>query len=78
MNLIRIRDFSSEELDLYVRLSEPQLYHYCEPLSGLFIAESPKIIERALAAGYEPVSFLLLLHCVQGQDIAYFAARMML
>ena len=59
MNLIRIRDFSSEELDLYVRLSEPQLYHYCEPLSGLFIAESPKIIERALAAGYEPVSFLL-------------------
>lgn len=54
-----ITDFSAPELDFYARLTENQLLHYYEPSHGLFIAESPKVIERALNAGYEPVSLLV-------------------
>lgn len=57
--IIRISDFGASELDVYARLNEAQLLHYYEPAEGLFIAESPKVIERALAAGYKPVSFLM-------------------
>lgn len=48
-----------EELAMYNGLNENQLYHYYEPKIGLFIAESPKVIERAMRAGYEPVSCLV-------------------
>lgn len=48
-----------EELAMYDGLNENQLYHYYEPKIGLFIAESPKVIERAMRAGYEPVSCLV-------------------
>lgn len=58
-NIINITDFSSPQLDVYARLSEKQLLHYYEPDTGLFIAESPKVIERALGAGHEAVSFLV-------------------
>lgn len=58
-NIIEIKDFSASELDVYARLSEAQLLHYYEPNGGLFIAESPKVIERALDAGCKPVSLLL-------------------
>ena len=58
-NIIEITDFSAPELDIYARLSENQLAHIYEPQDGLFIAESPNVVERALNAGYEPVSFLL-------------------
>ena len=58
-NIIEIKDFDTPELDVYARLSEAQLLHYYEPNGGLFIAESPKVIERALDAGYIPVSLLL-------------------
>ena len=58
-NIINITDFSAEELDFYARLSEKQLLHYYEPEAGLFIAESPKVIDRALAAGHIAVSFLV-------------------
>ena len=58
-NIIEINDFNAPELDVYARLSENQLLHYFEPNGGLFIAESPKVIERALDAGYLPVSLLL-------------------
>lgn len=58
-NIIEIKDFSAPELDLYARLNENQLLHYYEPQTGLFIAESPNVILRALHAGYEPISFLL-------------------
>lgn len=54
-----ITDFSAEELDIYARYSEVQLYNYPKPGEGIFIAESPIVIERALDAGYEPVSLLL-------------------
>lgn len=56
--MIQIKDFHAPELDVYARLSESQLLHYYEPQEGLFLAESPRVIERALDAGYEPVSFL--------------------
>ena len=58
-NIIEITNFDAPELDIYARLTESQLLHYNEPKLGLFIAESPKVIERALDAGYEPVSFLV-------------------
>lgn len=58
-NIIEINDFSASELDIYARLNENQLAHYFEPALGLFIAESPNVIERALNAGYEPLSFLM-------------------
>lgn len=58
-NIIEIKDFSAPELDLYARLNENQLLRYYEPQTGLFIAESPNVITRALQAGYEPISFLL-------------------
>ncbi len=57
--IIEITDFSDKALDIYARLTENQLLHYYEPDGGLFIAESPKVIDRALFAGYEPVSLLL-------------------
>lgn len=56
---IEISDFHAPELDVYARTSEVQLLRYFEPKPGLFIAESPKVIQRAVNAGYEPVSFLV-------------------
>ncbi len=58
-NIIRITDLSAPELDVYSRLNESQLLHYYEPEPGIFIAESPKVIERALNRGCEPLSMLL-------------------
>ena len=58
-NIYIIDDFNAPELDIYARLSEVQLLRYYEPDAGIFIAESPKVIERALNAGYKPISFLM-------------------
>ena len=58
-NVIEITDFTAPELDVYARLTEAQLLNREEPAKGLFIAESPKVIERALDAGCEPVSLLM-------------------
>lgn len=58
-NIIEINDFSAPELDVYARLTENQLLNRHEPDKGIFIAESPKVAERALNAGYEPLSLLL-------------------
>lgn len=55
----RIEDLSLPELAIYTQKSEAQLLHYYEPNCGIFIAESPTVIERALDNGYEPISFLL-------------------
>ena len=54
-----IDNLEDPRLLIYTKLSESQLYHCREPLTGLFIAESPKVIERALTAGYRPVSMLM-------------------
>jgi len=59
INIIEITDFHASELDVFARLSENQLLNRHEPEKGLFIAESPKVIERALNAGCTPVSLLL-------------------
>lgn len=59
MNIIEITDFNATELDPYARLTEAQLLNRDHPQNGMFIAESPKVIERALNAGYEPVSALV-------------------
>lgn len=58
-NIRNITDFGDPQLDVYARLSEVQLLRYWEPEPGIFIAESPKVIERAIYAGYEPLSFLV-------------------
>lgn len=58
-NIIEITDFNAPELDVYARLTENQLLNRHEPEKGMFIAESPKVVERALDAGYIPVSLLL-------------------
>ena len=59
LNIKEITDFHTPELDVYARLSENQLVNRHEPEKGLFIAESPRVIERVLDAGYEPVSCLV-------------------
>ena len=66
-NIITITDFSAPELAVYSSLTEAQLHHYYEPEEGIFIAESPKVIERALDAGYIPISLLLERKHIEGQ-----------
>jgi len=59
MPIIEITDFNAPELDIYARLKENQLQHYFEPSPGLFIAESPNVIERALNSGCKPYSIFV-------------------
>ena len=66
-NIIEITDFLASELDVYARLTEAQLLNRDCPEQSMFIAESPKVIERALNAGYEPVSMLVEKKHVQGE-----------
>ena len=65
--IIEITDFSASELDVYARLSEGQLLNRRNPEKGMFIAESPKVIERALDAGYKPVSCLMEKKHIEGE-----------
>ena len=58
-NIIELTDFHAPELDPYARLTQNQLRNRLEPEKGIFIAESPKVIDRALDAGYKPVSLLM-------------------
>ena len=58
-NLIEITDFSAPALDVYARLTENQLLNREHPEMGVFIAESPKVIHRALDAGCMPLSLLM-------------------
>ena len=66
-NIIEINNSNTEVLEIFALLSEPQLLHYFEPDLGLFIAESPKVIERALNAGYEPYALLMERRDIDGQ-----------
>ena len=66
-NIIEITDFLAPELDVYARLTEAQLLNNEFPEKGLFIAESPKVIDRALDAGYEPVSCLMEKRHIEGE-----------
>lgn len=65
--IIEITDFLADELDVYARLTEAQLLNREHPEKGLFIAESPKVIMRALDAGYEPVSCLMEKRHIEGE-----------
>ena len=65
-NVIEITDFNAPELDVYVRLTGAQLRSRIEPEKGIFIAESPTVIEVALNAGYEPVSLLTEKRLING------------
>ena len=66
-NILEITDFSAPELDIYARLTEAQLLNRFDPDKAMFIAESPKVIHRALDAGYQPVSLLMERKHVAGQ-----------
>ena len=72
MHIISIQDFNTPELAIYAGLSETQLLHYYEPETGIFIAESPTVIMRALQAGYEPISVLLESKHLAQDFLAYF------
>lgn len=66
-DIIEITDFSDSRLDVYARLTEAQLLNKEFPEEGMFIAESPKVITRALDAGYEPVSVLMETRHIDGE-----------
>lgn len=66
-NIIEITNLNIPELDIYARMSEVQLLHINEPAQGIFIAESPIVIERALDAGYSPISMLVERKHLDGQ-----------
>ena len=59
MNLIEIKDINAPELDIFSRITEPQLRTYFEPEIGIFLAETGNVILRALEAGYEPLTMLV-------------------
>ena len=65
--IIEITDFHAPELDVYARLNENQLLNRADPANALFIAESPKVVERAMNAGYEPVSMLVEKKHIEGE-----------
>ena len=68
-NIIEITDYEAPELDVYARLTEAQLLNRFEPKKGMFIAESPKVILRALDAGCIPVSILVERSRIQGESL---------
>ncbi len=66
-NIVEITDFADPQLDLFARLTEAQLRNKLEPAKGIFIAESPKVIHRALDAGFSPVALLMERRHLTGQ-----------
>lgn len=66
-NIIELNDFNSPELDVYARITENQLINRHEPEKGMFIAESPKVIDRALSSGCVPISMLLEKKHIEGE-----------
>ena len=66
-NIIEISDLAAPELDVYARLTQAQLRNRLEPEKGIFIAESPKVIDLALKAGCTPLSFLMERKHIKGQ-----------
>ncbi|MBR3438469.1 MAG: RNA methyltransferase [Clostridia bacterium] len=83
--ILEIKDFSDTRLDAFARLNERQLLNRDKPEDGMFIAESPKVIDRALDAGYDPVTLLLEPAHIEGEakgiiercgDIPVFTAPM--
>ena len=73
-NIVEVTDLTRPELDVFTRLTEAQLRNRLEPEKGIFIAESPKVIARALDAGCVPVSLLMERRHIDG-DAAGIIAR---
>ena len=71
--IIEITDLNMLELDVYARLTEAQLRARMEAERGVFIAESPKVIELALNAGCIPLSLLMERRHLQGQGASLMA-----
>ncbi len=67
INIIKLNEFDAPELDVYARLTEAQLLNKDHPEEGIFIAESPKVIERALNAGCKPLSLLVEKKHLEGE-----------
>ena len=67
INQIKISDFQAPELDIYARTKEVVLLNRARPEEGIFIAESPKVIERALDSGCEPISILMEERHIEGE-----------
>ena len=67
INQIRITNFNATELDIYARTKEVVLLNRAKPEDGIFIAESPKVIERALDSGCEPISILMEERHIEGE-----------
>jgi tRNA G18 (ribose-2'-O)-methylase SpoU len=59
MNCIYIEDINDERVDIFTKYNEAQLFHYYEPNGGVFIAETPEVIRRALDRGAEPIAFFV-------------------
>lgn len=59
MAIIEINDINDDRVELFTKYNEAQLYHYFEPNGGVFIAETPEVIKRALDRGAEPLAFLV-------------------
>ncbi len=76
MNIIEITDFLAPELDVYARKTEAQLLNRDKPEEGLFLAESPKVIARALDAGYAPLSALVEKRLLGSGETAEILARL--
>ena len=66
-NIIEINDLSLPELAVFSKLTEAQLRNKLEPEKGIFIAESPKVINTALENGFEPLSLLMERKHIEGQ-----------
>ena len=66
-NIIEFTKYEPEIFDIYTKLNENQLYHYFEPDLGIFIAESPNVINTALIADYEPISFIMQKRHIEGK-----------
>ena len=58
-DMIKIESIDDSRVDIFIKYNEAQLYHYYEPNGGVFIAETPEVIKRALARGAEPIAFLV-------------------
>ncbi len=67
-DIYEITDFDAPELDIYARMTEVQLLRYYEPQPGIFLTESPKVIHRALDAGYEPISLVMEKSHIKGDQ----------
>lgn len=69
--IIKIEDITDPKLDMYIKKRETALLHYYEPDIGIFLAESENVVQRAIAAGYEPLSFMIEERLLEQMEYLY-------